>query len=151
MLGDFGIVFLPNLPERIIFTNKSVGSRDFMPPWIFLGELPGPINPAFDVYMLGKVLWCMVSRRLKLHREDFRHPLLDLTNRFAGDPQMYAINLILERCVVAREEDCLSNARELLHMAEWVASMIQNDGPLLEQEVPRPCHVCGRGQHRRNS
>jgi serine/threonine protein kinase len=49
-LGDFGIVFLPNLPERLSFTGESVGPRDFMPPWVFLDEHP-EINPTFDVYM----------------------------------------------------------------------------------------------------
>ncbi len=33
VLGDFGIAFLPNLPERLTFTNESVGPRDYMPPW----------------------------------------------------------------------------------------------------------------------
>jgi hypothetical protein len=72
ILGDFGIVFLPNQPERLSVTGESVGPHDFMPPWVYLDEQPGPINPNFDVYMLGKVLWCMVAGKLKLHREDFR-------------------------------------------------------------------------------
>lgn len=27
------IALLPNLPERLTFTNESVGPRDYMPPW----------------------------------------------------------------------------------------------------------------------
>ena len=139
LLGDFGIVFLPNLPERLSFTNESVGPRDFMPPWIFLGPQPGPINPTFDVYMLGKVLWCMVSGRMKLHREDFREPELDVTRLFPNDPHMYVIDLILEKCVVTRERDCLGSASDLLLMVEKFVYMMQRGGQLLKTGISRPC------------
>jgi serine/threonine protein kinase len=95
LLGDFGIVFLPNQPDRLSVTNESVGPRDFMPPWVFLGDLPGEISPAFDVYMLGKVLWCMVAGRLKLHREDFLHPQLNVVKMWPNDPDMHMVNTIL--------------------------------------------------------
>jgi serine/threonine protein kinase len=148
LLGDFGIVFFANLPERMSFTNESVGPRDFMPPWIFVaGDQPGPITPAFDVYMLGKVLWCMVSGRLKLHREDFRRPRLDVTVPFPDDPRMHAINRILEKCVVADEQDCLASAQELLLRLQAAASMMQRGGQLLIPTVPRPCRVCGIGEY----
>jgi serine/threonine protein kinase len=147
LLGDFGIAFLPNQPERLSFTGESVGPRDFMPPWIFLGEQPGPINPTFDVYMLGKLLWCMVSGRLKLHREDFREPALDLTHLFQNDPDMYVINHVLGKCVVARERECLGSARELLLMVQQFAQMMQQGGQLLRDGIPRPCRVCGNGAY----
>jgi serine/threonine protein kinase len=40
LLGDFGIVFLPNQAERLSFTGESVGPRDFMPPWVLLDDHP---------------------------------------------------------------------------------------------------------------
>src|ERR1700688_2950226 len=64
LLVDFGVVFLPNEPDRLSFTGESVGPRDFMPPWVFFDDHP-TINQTFDVYMLGKVLWCMVAGKLK--------------------------------------------------------------------------------------
>jgi len=145
VLGDFGIVFLPNQPERLSVTGESVGPHDFMPPWVFLNEQPGPINPNFDVYMLGKVLWCMVAGKLKLHREDFRDPRLDVTKLFQNDPDMHLVNQILGKCVVTREEDCLGSAQDLLLMVEAMAQMIRRGGQLLRDDVPRPCRVCGQG------
>lgn len=147
LLGDFGLVFLPNQADRVSFTGESVGPRDFMPPWVFLGPQPPPINPAFDVYMLGKVLWCMVSGEIKLHREAFREPELDLTVLFPTDPRMHAINRVLDQCVVSRERDCISSASELLLRIRALASMMQRGGQLLAPEVPRPCHVCGIGEY----
>jgi hypothetical protein len=95
--------------------------------------------------MLGKVLWCMVAGRLKLHREDFRDPRLDVTRLFPNDPDMHIVNRILEKCVVTREEDCLWSALDLLPMVEAFSSMVQRGGQLLKEGVPRPCRVCGQG------
>jgi hypothetical protein len=46
-----------------------------MPQWGDLGERLEHVQPNFDVYMLGKLLWCMVSGRLKLPREYHKKPL----------------------------------------------------------------------------
>jgi serine/threonine protein kinase len=106
LLGDFGIVFLPNQPDRLSVTNESVGPRDFMPPWILRNDQPGEIKPTFDVYMLGKVLWCMVAGRLKLHREDFLEPQFNVATLWPNNPHMHIINAILAKCVVTHEKDC---------------------------------------------
>jgi serine/threonine protein kinase len=148
LLGDFGIVSLPFLPDRVTVTNESVGPRDFMPPWVYLDDQPGPVKPTFDVYMLGKVLWCMVSGRMKLHREDFRDARLDLTKMFPQDPHMYAINVILEKCVVTHERDCMGSAVDLWLMVDKFSQMMQNGGQLLNSGVPRRCHVCGIGEYK---
>jgi serine/threonine protein kinase len=149
ILGDFGIVFLPNQPERVSVTGESVGPRDFMPPWILLNDQPGKINPSFDAYMLGKVLWCMVAGRLKLHREDFLHPALNLVKLFPSDPNMHAVNAILSKCVVPREEDCIPSAQDLYLMVGKYVEMLEHGGQLLTQGVPRPCRVCGVGLYDR--
>jgi serine/threonine protein kinase len=147
LLGDFGIVFLPNEPERLSFTGESVGPRDFMPPWVFLDEKP-TITPAFDVYMLGKVLWCMVTGKLKLHREDFLDARLDVTKLYPNDPNMHMVNDILKKSVVTRERDCLKSARDLWQMVGTYWEMIERGGQLWEDDVPKPCRVCGRGFYR---
>jgi len=33
VLGDFGIVFVPDQPVRLTRTDESVGPHDYMPPW----------------------------------------------------------------------------------------------------------------------
>jgi serine/threonine protein kinase len=149
LLGDFGIVFLPNQLERLSFSGESVGPRDFMPPWVFFDEHPA-INPAFDVYMLGKVLWCMVAGKLKLHREDFLDPRLDLTKLYPNDPGMHIVNDILEKSVVAHEQDCLRSARDLWLMVGAYWEMVERGGQLWRDDVPKPCRVCGRGFYSRD-
>ncbi len=68
VLGDFGIVFLPDQPTRLTRTNESVGPHDYMPPWAETGGRLDKVDTSFDVYMLGKLLWCMVTGRLVLRR-----------------------------------------------------------------------------------
>ena len=146
LLGDFGIVFLPDQAERLSFTGESVGPRDFMPPWVFHDERP-EINPAFDVYMLGKALWCMVTGKLKLHREYFREPQFDVTKLYPHDPDMHMINDILEKCVVPREKDCLPSAQDLLLIVRTLAYTAERGGQIWRDGVPRPCRVCGIGSY----
>jgi serine/threonine protein kinase len=146
ILGDFGLVFLPNLPERLSFTGESVGPRDFMPPWVFFDDRP-QINPTFDVYMLGKVLWGMVAGRLKLHREDFLDPRLNVERLYPNDPNMYAVNEILKTCVVTNEQDCLSSAQDLLLVVSSYMRMLQRGGQVWRDDVPKPCRICGQGSY----
>ena len=149
ILGDFGIVFLPNQPERLSVTGESVGPRDFMPPWVLLDEKPEDIRPSFDVYMLGKVLWCMVAGRLKLHREDFLDPRLNVARLWPNDPDMHIINAILAKCVVTREKDCCPSALDLCLMVGTYLEMMQHGGQLLKDDIPRICRICGIGQYGR--
>jgi serine/threonine protein kinase len=146
LLGDFGLVFLPDAPDRPTFTGETVGPRDFMPPWVLGVDRPG-ITTAFDVYMLGKVLWCMVSGRQKLYREDFAERHLDLTKMFPKDPDMHVINQILRKCVVRYEEDCLPHAGELLLWVQRTAEKLQAGGHIIREGVPRRCRVCGEGEY----
>jgi len=60
---------------------------------------------------------------------------------------MHIANLILDRCIVQREADCLPNAGELLSMVDGYLTRIGNGGQLLGAGVPRPCRVCGIGQY----
>jgi serine/threonine protein kinase len=147
VLGDFGIVYVPNAPERVTETLERVGPRDYMPQWANLGARLDNVKSKFDVYMLGKLLWCMVDGRAVLPREYHRHPEhdFDLTKTFPGDPNMHLINSILDACVVERERDCLSGAQDLLLAVETTLRIIERGGQLLKEGVPRPCRVCGIG------
>jgi serine/threonine protein kinase len=147
VLGDFGIVFLPDQPARLTRTNESVGPHDYMPPWADLGGRLDEVDPNFDVYMLGKLLWCMVAGRLILRREWFREPQNDVSLMFRDDPHAYMINTILDKCVVDRPEQC-HGIHDLRAMVIAFVSLIEQGGQLLRSEVPRPCHVCGHGRYR---
>lgn len=146
VLGDFGIVFVPDQPARLTRTNESVGPHDYMPPWGETGGRLENVDTSFDVYMLGKLLWCMVSGRLILRREWFKRPENDVTVLFRHDPHAHMINTILEKCVVERQQDCVG-IHDVRAMAIAFVSLIERGGQLLQREVPRPCHVCGHGYY----
>ena len=149
VLGDFGIVFVPDAADRVTRTNERVGPRDYMPEWANLGQRLENVKPSFDVYMLGKLLWTMVDGRALISRERHRHPdhSFDLTKNFPNDPHMYLINAILDKCLVDKEPDCLPAARELMREVDDALHIIDRGGQLLTDEVPRPCRVCGKGNY----
>lgn len=112
VLGDFGIVYLPEHSQRLTRTGEVVGPWDYMPPWAEDQRLED-VQPNFDVYMLGKFLWCMVSGRLRLLREYYnspQRPEYNLTLQFKGDPLMQVVNSILDRCLVQDPADCLRSS-----------------------------------------
>jgi serine/threonine protein kinase len=149
ILGDFGIVYLPNQSERVTTTNERVGPRDYMPPWADIGERLSAVEPNFDVYMLGKLLWCMVSGRLKLPREYHREKEFDLTSMFPNDEKMGFVNSILDKSVVEQPAACLESAKDLLEVVDESITNLER-GPMLDHEgkFRRPCRICGKGFYR---
>jgi serine/threonine protein kinase len=147
VLGDFGIVYVPDLPARLTRTQERVGPRDFMPPWADVGERLDEVTDRFDVYALGKLLWCMVSGRTMLPREYFTEPRNDLTLMYKGDPHVHMIQQILEKSVVERERNCesVSTIRAMVISFIYV---LKQGGQLINDGVPRPCRVCGFGEYR---
>jgi serine/threonine protein kinase len=150
VLGDFGIVFVPDQTVRLTRTNESVGPHEYMPPWAETGGRLNKVETNFDVYMLGKLLWCMVTGRLVLRREWFKRPENDVTVIFRHDPHAHMINTILEKCVVEQQKDCVG-IHDIRAMAIAFVSMLEHGGQLLQREVPRPCHVCGHGEYQPES
>jgi serine/threonine protein kinase len=149
VLGDFGIVYVPSAPDKVTLTGERVGPRDYMPPWANLGVRHQNVHPRDDVYMLGKLLWCMLDGRAVLPREYHKHPELDfdLTKTFPDDPHMHLVNSILNASVVEQADKCLAGAQDLFIAVETTISIIERGGQLLGENVPRPCHVCGRGNY----
>ncbi len=147
VLGDFGIVYLPNQSERMTMTDERVGPRDYMPQWGDLGGRIDRVQPSFDVYMLGKLLWCMVTGRLKLPREYHKRPAYDVTVMFQNDPNMQIINSIIEKCVVEEPDQCLNSAQELLIIVDENLAILERGLPMLNRsgKFSLPCRVCGRG------
>lgn len=148
ILGDFGIALPPNPRERITLTDESVGPWHYRPPWADMAGRLEDVDGSFDVYMLGKLLWCMVAGRLKLLREYYRRADYDVTRLFPSDPHMHAINAILDKCLRDKPEECLPSASELLVVVNSHLRAIQGGGQMLREGVPRPCRVCGTGFYR---
>jgi serine/threonine protein kinase len=154
VLGDFGLVYVPHREPRITrLQGETVGAGDFIPPatWRGMGARLETVKTDFDVYMLGKVLWCMVAGKPKLDREFWDEPENDLTKLFPSDPHMHMINLILGRSVVTREEKCCGSANELLLQVDTNLEQIKQGGQPLQEGIARICHVCGVGRYGRQT
>jgi serine/threonine protein kinase len=149
VLGDFGIVFVPDQHTRLTVTDERVGPRDYMPQWGDLGDRLENVHTNFDVYMLGKLLWCMVTGRLKLPREYHQRPAHDIKTLFPNDPGMRAIDEIIQKCVVEEPDHCLGSAVELLAIVDVQLAMLERGGQPLTDGVPRPCRVCGKGLYKK--
>jgi serine/threonine protein kinase len=149
VLGDFGIVYVPEAAERLTLTNERVGPRDYMPPWADFGVRHEHVQANIDAYMLGKLLWCMVAGRLKLPREYHARPEFDLAKLFPNDQSMYQINSILGACIVEHADQCLKSAYELLGRVDESIALIERHAALVEQDrkLVLPCRVCGKGTY----
>jgi serine/threonine protein kinase len=148
VLGDFGIAFRDTGEPRATVTQETVGPGDYMPPWGEGGRLD-EVKPSFDIYMLGKLLWCMISGRLKLQREWHRKPENDLAAQFPDDRIMPVVNSILDSCIVPDEDHCIPSASDLLKRIDEALSLhgaglsVDARGNLIV-----PCVVCGRGVYK---
>lgn len=149
VLGDFGIVYVPDALARITLTGERVGPRDYMPQWAHLGVRQDTVEPCTDVYMLGKLLWSMVDGRIFLPREYHHRQQFDLTQTYPNNPEMFLINKLIDFCVVEDSGKCLHSAGELLLMVNDALAMMTRGGQLLTPEVPRPCRICGKGRYER--
>ena len=148
VLGDFGLVYFNDRDRtRLSGTIENVGSYDWMPHWATRRRLE-EIQPTFDVFSLGKTIWYMVSlEKSPLPLWYHRDAEYDLQRIFFQDPSMTFLNRILDKCIVQREENCLSNASELcleIDNALRAISMGADpiDGPF------RWCRVCGLGAYK---
>lgn len=149
VLGDFGIVFVPDQNTRLTVTDERVGPRDYMPQWGDLGDRLENVHTNFDVYMLGKLLWCMVTGRLKLPREYHQRPAYDVKRLFPADPGVIVIDEIIRECVVEEPDQCLASAVVLLAKVDSQLAMLERGGQPLTDGVPRPCRVCGKGLYKK--
>ncbi len=147
VLGDFGIAYLPEQAPRITITNERVGPWDYMPQWGDWGERLEKVEPNFDVYMLGKLLWCMVSGRLRLPREYHRRPEFDLKVMFPDDWRMNVINSIVDKCLVEEPSACLPSAEQLLGVVDDALAAINRGAQvgMRNGEIEIPCRMCGKG------
>lgn len=150
--GDFGIVYLPHSGSRPTFMEERVGPWEYMPQWADLGDRLENVRPNFDVYMLGKLLWCMVAGKARLPREYHRRPQFDLEVAFPNNKYMSLINSILDKCLVETPEECLPSAAELLALVDAILQMIDQGVPLTDSagQPILPCRICGKGFYRQH-
>ena len=146
VLGDCGLAFKREIADRMTETFENVGSRDWMPGWA-MGLRLTDVQPNFDVFSLGKVLWAMISGQPILPLWYHRDPKFNLGAMFPGNESIPFVQTILDKTVVERPTDCLTNATELLASVDWAIEALTMKFRIVDGDLIRKCLVCGTGNY----
>ena len=148
VLGDCGLAFERESADRLTETFENVGSRDWMPGWA-MGLRLIDVQPNFDVFSLGKVLWAMVAGKPILPLWYHREPRFNLGNMFPDNDSLVFVQNILDKTVVEKPIDCLKNAAELLDSIDWTIEALTMKFRIVGGDMIRKCLVCGKGSYRK--
>ena len=146
VLGDWGLAFKRDIADRVTETFENVGSRDWMPGWA-MGMRLDDVKPNFDVFSLGKVLWAMIAGKPILPLWYHRQPQFDLGALFPDNESIAFVQTILDKTVVERPTDCLTNAMELLTSVDWAIEALTMKYRIVDGDLLRKCLVCGIGKY----
>ena len=146
VLGDCGLAFKREGKERLTETFENVGSREWMPGWA-MGMQLTDVQPNFDVFSLGKVLWAMIAGQPILQLWYHRKPKFDLAKMFPGNDSITFVQTILDRTVVEEPTDCLPNGTELLALVDWTIKALTMKVRIVDGDLIRECLVCGKGNY----
>lgn len=148
VLGDFGLVFNMNGTDtRVTSTQENVGSWEWMPHWTHYVRVDD-VRPTADVYSLGKVIWSMLSGQQYLHHWYYDDDRFNVEKLFSDSTEMIYANKLFAKCIVEREQNCLSNAGELLGEIDRTLSCLEGTADEIGDGIVRRCGVCGVGNYR---
>ncbi|MBC8401318.1 MAG: protein kinase [Candidatus Marinimicrobia bacterium] len=145
ILGDFGLVY-PIIDDnpRPSMSYDNVGSHDWEPPWAY-GVRLDEINPTFDLFSIGKVIWSMISGKHILQLWYYKEDHNNLEKIYPNEPSMVYVNELLSHLIVQYEEDCLGNVNDLIKMVGDTIKKIENDHPRLDIGMSKKCPECHEG------
>ena len=149
VLGDFGIVFTePEDRRRLTDTFERVGSRDWMPPWVHTGARIDDVDPSFDVFSLGKLIWSMLSGQRLLPYWYWAKEQYNLSELFPTESHLALVNReILSVSIVEEKRSCLTDGGQLLARVDAVIEALKAGGSVVGDET-MTCKVCGRGHYK---
>lgn len=151
VLADCGLVFDANDGGiRVTLSEEKVGTTDFMPPWAMGSMRAADVRPSFDVFSLGKLIWCLISGKpvLRLwYHHDEEHPELDIERLFPNEPSTVWARRLFDKCIVQRERDCLATASDLLREIDATIEALRYGSQIPSPDKPLLCRVCGLGSY----
>ena len=147
VLGDCGLAFRLENEDRLTLTFENVGTRDFQPPWSHAMRL-ADVQPTFDVFSLGKVLWAMVSGRARFPFWYSYKRKEDLREMFPDEPAVQFVHEILKKCIVESENEArICDASELLVEVDTAISAVSHGCQLPGRNRRMRCQFCGIGTY----
>ena len=147
VLGDCGLAFKWETADRMTETFENVGSRDWMPAWA-VGLRLDDVQPNFDVFSLGKVLWAMIAGSPILQLWYHREPRFNLGEMFPDNESIAFVQTILDKTVVEKPTDCLTDATEFLASVDWAIKALTMKFRIVDGDLIRKCLVCGKGNYK---
>ena len=77
-----------------------------------------------------------------LHSDEF-----ELEKMFPNKESMRWARVILDRCIVEEEKNCLQSATELLGLVDEVLEAVERHAQVVGNGIVRRCEICGRGSY----
>lgn len=124
VLTDFGIAHDPDQTEATR-PGEWVGARWFSPPEADGRSQP---TPAFDIYMLGKVIYTALTGGGRFPREQFAEGDANIV-AMLGRSEFAAINKLLGSMVVANPEQRFQTSGRVVDEIDGVLSRLYGGGP----------------------
>jgi serine/threonine protein kinase len=148
ILGDAGLAYSMDERKRATETVESVGTRHYKPAWAYGGRLEG-VNPTFDVFSVGKVIWAMIAGESSCPLWYVLKDKYNLELRFPNQPEMLWVNALLSKCVVEEEKEMrLRDGSSLLNEMDVAMRALRLRAiPPDKALVVRSCRICFVGTY----
>lgn len=132
VLGDMGLAFVAQADGgRVTETFANVGTRDWMPPWA-IGRRQDEVRETFDVFALGKILFCLVAGVPTCANSPDRS---EIASACRNERLATRIQRIVSRCVVMEEERCIPTACDLLDEVDQAIAEAYSPAPSLAVQM----------------
>ena len=119
-----------------------------MPPWAHTGTRIDDVDPSFDVFSLGKLIWSMLSGQRLLPYWYWAKEQYDLSKLFPTASHLALVNReILSVSIVEEQRSCLTDGGQLLARVDAVIEALKAGGSVVGNET-MTCRVCGRGHYK---
>ena len=149
VVADFGICYLidrGNTDPRITEADRAMASRYFGAPEARDGRVEN-VQPAADVYSLGKLLYWLMSGGRTFDREDHRRPEYALYRDDPSNPEQELITRLLDQTITKEPGTRLASAPDVLFHLDALVEVIRAGGRAVGVNTPQRCLFCARGQY----
>jgi serine/threonine protein kinase len=149
VVGDFGLCFFHDEnseADRHTAIAEKIGGVDFRPPEAELGLVEN-MQPSFDVYSLGKLLYWFLSDGKYLPREYFDRGVYDLREKLPVAWIHHAYE-IFHKSIREDPSDRFKDADVLLNDVSRLIEFVENDARYLDCGVTQQCVFCRIGSYK---
>ncbi len=141
VVGDFGICFFEETSDdRLTEIREQVGAKNFRPPEAEFGIVEN-VNPSFDIYSLGKLLYWFLSDGNIPVREHYKHPKFDLRNN-DPEPAIHLAYEIFDKSIRENPEERYGNATEMYYDVRKLIEFVESNARYLDCSIPQNISFC---------